>query len=83
MFDYSAIYIGCCSSVESIIFAFDDVNVPHKTSLIVCPYDSLRSLRAAYWTLEPDEIVAINKKVNDWEIYPVYVDALKKVWIEE
>lgn len=36
----------------------------------------------AAWTMEPEEIVGINKKIKNWKIYPVYVDALKEVWIE-
>ena len=35
------------------------------------------------WLMEPDEIVALKNKVMGWTIYPVYVDALKDVWIEE
>jgi hypothetical protein len=32
--------------------------------------------------MEPEEIVLLSSKVKDWVIYPVYVDALKKVYIE-
>jgi peptide/nickel transport system substrate-binding protein len=38
---------------------------------------------ASCWLMEPDEIVALKNKVMGWTIYPVYVDALKDVWIEE
>jgi len=37
----------------------------------------------AAWTMEPEDIVAINKKIKNWMIFPVYVDSLKEVWIEE
>jgi hypothetical protein len=32
--------------------------------------------------MEPEEIVLLSSKVKGWAIYPVYVDALKKVYIE-
>jgi peptide/nickel transport system substrate-binding protein len=36
----------------------------------------------AFWIMEPEEIVLLSSKVKGWAIYPVYVDALKKVYIE-
>jgi len=33
----------------------------------------------AYWIMEPEEIVILSSKVSGWVIYPVYVDALKRV----
>ena len=38
---------------------------------------------ASVWLMEPDEIVALKNKVMGWTIYPVYVDSLKDLWIEE
>jgi len=29
--------------------------------------------------MEPEEIVILSSKVSGWVIYPVYVDALKRV----
>ncbi|MFP4460770.1 MAG: ABC transporter substrate-binding protein [Thermotogota bacterium] len=43
----------------------------------------LVDMAASVWLMEPDEIVALKNKVMGWTIYPVYVDALKDVWIEE
>ena len=35
------------------------------------------------WLMEPDEIVALRQHVQNWTIYPVYVDSLKDVWLGE
>jgi len=43
----------------------------------------LVNMAASVWLMEPDEIVALKNKVMGWTIYPVYVDALKDVWIEK
>lgn len=40
----------------------------------------LVSNAVSYWIMEPEEIVLFSKEVQDWTIFPVYVDALKKVW---
>ena len=38
---------------------------------------------ASVWLMEPDEIVALRNNVMGWTIYPVYVDALKDIWLQE
>jgi len=38
---------------------------------------------ASVWLMEPDEIVALRNNVMGWTIYPVYVDSLKDIWIQE
>ncbi|HRW92430.1 MAG TPA: ABC transporter substrate-binding protein [Thermotogota bacterium] len=54
-----------------------------RSKLIAGILELLVENACAFWTMEPEELVGLNNRVQNWTIYPVYVDALKEVWVSE
>ncbi len=61
--------------------SLEEVNFDHRALIIQQILYKLAEEAVAVWLMEPEEIVGMRKEVQGWIIYPIYVDALKKVWL--
>jgi len=61
--------------------SLEEVDFDNRALIIQQILYKLAEEAVAVWIMEPEEIVGLRKEVQGWIIYPIYVDALKKVWL--
>lgn len=59
-----------------------EINPEKRSEIISTILKKLAEEAVAVWTMEPEEIVGMRKNVQGWKIFPIYVDALKEVWLQ-